>query len=354
MNRRGGHRRGSADHAPQRGGIRPDLRRQRRQHHVDRRYGGEKRGPGTLDEIPERLRVKPGGDHRRTARRKRRDDADHDPVDMEQRQHQQTAIGRGHLEPVDDHRGRRDEVGVVEHHALRPSGRPARVDHQRQLVGLGPRRRNVSRAVAPQQLVDTAHAGHAALDFRQRRIIRHHQSGARVADLVVRLGFGQGRVHRRQRSTEPPGSEHDRDQLDAVGKHYRHHITTPDVHLGQRGGYPAYLRGEGRVIELSAAVSETTPARIRDGPLVGQRSQMRHHSVLLLSETLRSILGVRLSTRVRREHRTPRALSDRSTDTARHAPAGSRACQAAPSRSQHLESRAILHPLWWHVADSGI
>ena len=219
-------------------------------------------GRTPLHEIPERLRVKPGCDHRGATRHERRDDADHDPVDMEQRQHQQTSIGRRHLEPVDDHRGRRDQVGVVEHHALRASSRPARVDHQGQLIGLRPRCHHVSRAASPQQLVDHAHARDAALDLRQRRIIRHDHSGARVGELVLHLGLGQGRVHRRQRCAEPPRSEHDRDQLDAVGKHDRHHITTPDAHPDQCAGHPAYLRGEGRVVELSAAVSETPPSRM--------------------------------------------------------------------------------------------
>ena len=181
---------------------------------------------------------------------------------MEQWQHQQTTIGRGHLEPVDDHRRRRHEVGVVEHHTLRASGRPARVDHQGQLVGLRPRRHHVSRAVSPQELVDNAHARDAALDLRQRRIIRHDQSGARVGELVLHLGSRQGRVYRRQRRAEAPGSEHDRHQLDAIGKYYRHHITTADAHPDQCAGHPAYLRGEGRVVELSVAVSETRPSRM--------------------------------------------------------------------------------------------
>ena len=62
----------------------------------------------------------------------RRQHADDDAVDMEQRQDQQATVGGSTVQGVDDHVDHRDEVGVVEHDALRRAGRAARVDEQRE------------------------------------------------------------------------------------------------------------------------------------------------------------------------------------------------------------------------------
>ena len=65
---------------------------QRREHAVDRRHGAEEGRPLALDQVEERAGVEPLGDDDAGAGEQRREDADHDAVDVEQRQDQQAAV----------------------------------------------------------------------------------------------------------------------------------------------------------------------------------------------------------------------------------------------------------------------
>ena len=64
----------------------------------------------------------------------RRKHADHDPVDVKQRQDEQAVVVTGHREHVDHHAAHGIQVGVIEHDALGPAGRAAGVDQQGERV----------------------------------------------------------------------------------------------------------------------------------------------------------------------------------------------------------------------------
>ena len=120
-----------------------------RQHRVDGGDRGEEGRPDPLHRGPEGGRVEPLGDERRAAGQQRGHHADHDPVDVEQRQHQQAArVGVISNQSTMIAR-RRADVRVVEHHALGPPGRAAGVDQQRERLRVGHQRGRRGRRAGP-------------------------------------------------------------------------------------------------------------------------------------------------------------------------------------------------------------
>ena len=119
---------------------------------VDRRHRREVGRPVASRRGQEGVGLKRAGDAA-AAGQQRRERADHDAVDVEQRQDEQAAVGRRHAERG-DHGGHRRDVGVVEHHALGLARRAAGVDEQRERVG---------------QRVDRRAGGRRLLGERRRR-----------------------------------------------------------------------------------------------------------------------------------------------------------------------------------------
>ena len=81
--------------------------------------------------VKERVRIKPLDDDDAGTREQRHQHADHDAVDVEQRQDQQTSVRRRDVQRLAPHLGHRIEVGVIEHHALRHARRATGEDQQR-------------------------------------------------------------------------------------------------------------------------------------------------------------------------------------------------------------------------------
>jgi hypothetical protein len=95
------------------------------------------------------------------------------------------------------------------HHTLRPTGRPRRVDQQRNIVAgvrrnRGQRHRGVVGA-RRRQVIDIE--GVEAAQIGAYAVV-HHQPGCRVGDLVPGLVGSEGRIDWGDDGTEPPGGHH--------------------------------------------------------------------------------------------------------------------------------------------------
>ena len=127
-----GGRCGAADAEPHRRRVGANVVGQRGQHGVDRGHRRKERGSVAFDGVEEGVRIKPLGDDDTGTGEQRHQHADHDAVDVKQRQDQQTPVRRPDVQRLASHLGHRIEVGVVKHHALGHPGGAAGEDQQRQ------------------------------------------------------------------------------------------------------------------------------------------------------------------------------------------------------------------------------
>ena len=107
------------------------------------------------------------------------------------------------FDPLADRGAHRDQVRVVEHHALGPTGRAARVDQQREVVGCH-RGGGQGAGGAGVQVVRQYH-GHPVVGVRRRG---EQQDRASVGELVAGLVRGEHRVDRGRRRAEAPCGHH--------------------------------------------------------------------------------------------------------------------------------------------------
>ena len=115
----------------------------------------------------------------------------HDPVDVEQRQHEQAVVVTGDARTRRRSCGHRIEVGVVEHHALRPAGRTAGVDQQGERVVAVLRRFDDRGGLPGSQVVASRRPRPRASGSEARR---RRRPCVGVRDLVVRLGGQAGLI----------------------------------------------------------------------------------------------------------------------------------------------------------------
>ena len=117
------------------------------------------------------LRIEPLGDDDTGTREQRHQHADHDAVDVKQRQDQQTPICRSDAQRLASHLGHRIEVGVIKHHPLGHPGGAAGEDQQRQRRRIHQRwpipTRPLRVEIPDGQRRDPARTAHPVLDHQQ-------------------------------------------------------------------------------------------------------------------------------------------------------------------------------------------
>ena len=91
-------------------------------------------------------------------------------------------VGAGERERVDDAAAHRDQVGVIEHHALGSPGRPAGVDQQCQRVVGKVRGRQRPGGRCRRQLARRDHRPNAGVEVRHGIDDQHLGVGIRRAD----------------------------------------------------------------------------------------------------------------------------------------------------------------------------
>jgi hypothetical protein len=102
---------------------------------------------------------------------------------VEQRQDEQDARRRPDFERGDDLLGHRGKIGVVEHDALRPPGRAARIHEQSEIAGFGPQRRR--RAVEAADILDRDKTDVRPRQLPGRDGVGDHDLRPRVLQLVA-------------------------------------------------------------------------------------------------------------------------------------------------------------------------
>ena len=164
------------------------------------------------------------------------------------------------------HVAHRGDVRVVEHHALRLAGRPARVDQQRERV-----RVDVDRLGVDGQLLGER----AGLDNHGVEVepLPDHDLCPRVVDLVLHLRRRQSGVDRSGGRAEAPGREQRDDQLEPVRQGDRDDIALADAEARQQRRRAGDAVGEGRVVERDGFVGDGGCVGLRGGASLGQRSQ---------------------------------------------------------------------------------
>ena len=224
--------------------------------------------PALLELAEERLRAEPPRDGRAAARDQRRQRADHDPVDVKQRQDEQAVVVTGHLERVDHHAAHGIQVGVIEHDALRPAGGPAGVDQQRERVVAVLRGLHDRMGRPGGQFVGRDNSCLRRVDLHWRA--DDYDLGAGVLDLIRRLGGHQRRADRCDRGTQAPCGEHRHHELRPVGQHDRDDVPSADTLLTQyRGGLPHGVEELG-VVQVDGIVRHRGCVRRCCGSEIGQ------------------------------------------------------------------------------------
>jgi hypothetical protein len=179
--------------------------------------------PGLLDPVEERVHLEPACDRRPATGQQRRERTDHDSIDVEQRQDEQAVIVRGHHEAVDHRAAHGIQIRVIEHDALWPPGRPARVDQQRQrAVRVLRRVQDVSCGLPTVEHVGGHNDWRPGVELRDGLGDQH--LGCGVGDLIAHLGWGEGRVDRGYCRAEAPRREQRHHEAGGVRQHDRHNI----------------------------------------------------------------------------------------------------------------------------------
>ena len=197
---------------------------------IDGRDRREEGGPQSLDFVEEPRCRERFEDRQLAAHPQRRQQADHECVGVEERQHQQAMIVCRELHRLSDRGRHHVGVGVADHHALGAAGGAAGVDQQRE-VGRRDRRRLADGA-------DGFGGQVADGDARSPRTqlltaLVDHQYGAGVLELMSGLDGGERRIDRCDDCAQSPSGEHGEHQLDAVGQHHGNHVAVTDSMGGE-------------------------------------------------------------------------------------------------------------------------
>jgi hypothetical protein len=91
------------------------------------------------------------------------------------------------------------------------------------------------------------------VEHRKQIGLDDEQPGAGIFENVLKLGATHRRIDRGDDSAEPPASQHQLDEFNAIAAHDRDSVTTLDARLRQRPGGPGRIVECGRIGEAQFA-----------------------------------------------------------------------------------------------------
>ncbi len=188
----------------------------------------------------DRVDVEAGQEHHPGAGREHAVCSDEQAVGVEDRQGVQEHVAGPEAPRVGERRAVRREVALREHHALRRTGRAARVQHGGEVLGMlgdvveGVRlvRRVVGEAPPPGGVHRERHR--SGWRSARRVVDEHHRS--RVADDVSHLGVGRRRVDRDQRGAGAEARPVDEEERWALVDLDGHPVARGHAEVRERAG----------------------------------------------------------------------------------------------------------------------